>query len=791
MAALTRMMAALLRVSTGLLPTDRRVWVQALSAEAASVPAGRRRLAWLAGGAWLAVRQSVSADRLGYPLVLAAAAGTAWSAWSGPAGDSAVAINRVDVIAIAVMLAGLPWGVRLVRGPVANTRLARAVRGGGYAAVLVLVLVKAAVERVADAPPNNAKGAAVAWLGEAVFLLVMAGYAAVILVSTARRSPASPGSVTIGIGTGVAIGVVAYALGPLGCPLRFAGFWPSRGYDAAMAAGMLLAACAPVAAGLAAARRAQPSGSRAGQGAIAGLGTGAAAALVVAVMSTATIALLPHDTGLRDWAVGHVDHWTPVVGQVTPILGVRLGYVAGASSFAAGYLFVLLLGPLIGCGLGAWAASATGIRPLWGRRHDHLGQGIQLRARPGRGALIHGVRKYADISRGNPLVAWRRTVGNSSGGRRSHGARVGLAVAVAILVVIGGGSAATIALLSSSSTPAASARATSGPGPSVPPSAVASPVPIADASPVSSPAASPSGTDSASAGPAHWTYPVPIDQQADQNDNAIINSVSCVTAVTCYAVDSDGNVLASTAENSWRVVNTADSGTNLTAISCASAGDCVVVDNSGQALILSDGSWNDPVTIDSGNQLNDVSCPTTTFCIAVNNVGRGFVFRGSDTRWSPVTIDPDQDSLTSVSCPTTAFCVVVDDTGNEYTYQAGKWGSGSQVDGYGSFTQVSCSSASFCVAIDQNGNPVTMARGNWSARTVSWTTEAISCPADGYCAAVDGSGGVRYYRNGSWSGVTKIAGNDVFSSISCVAENACVAVDQDDNVMYYGPAPDA
>jgi hypothetical protein len=95
-----------------------------------------------------------------------------------------------------------------------------------------------------------------------------------------------------------------------------------------------------------------------GQGAIAGLCTGATAALVVAVLSTATIALLPHDAGLRDWAVGHVGQWTPG----TPILGVRLGYVAGASAFAAGYLLVLVLGPLLGCGLGAWAASVTGAR---------------------------------------------------------------------------------------------------------------------------------------------------------------------------------------------------------------------------------------------------------------------------------------------------------------------------------------------------------------------------------------------------------------------------------------------
>ena len=161
------------------------------------------------------------------------------------------------------------------------------------------------------------------------------------------------------------IGVVAYALGPLGFPLRFTGSWPTRLYDAAMALGVLLALCAPVAAGLAATRRAGrslPTGSRARQGAIAGLCTGAAAALMVAVLSTATIALLPYDTGLQSWAAGHIGQWTPMIGPWTPITGPRnyLGYVAGNSAFAAGYLIVLLLSPLLGCGFGAWAGRVSG-----------------------------------------------------------------------------------------------------------------------------------------------------------------------------------------------------------------------------------------------------------------------------------------------------------------------------------------------------------------------------------------------------------------------------------------------
>jgi membrane-associated phospholipid phosphatase len=356
---LTRVIAALLRHSEPLLPAQQRAWAHALRTEADEVPAGWDRLAWLSGGVRFTVREAALNRGMGYRLAFAAAAaGTAWSAWSGPPGDSAVVINRVDVITISVILAGLPLAVRAVRGPMARGRQARMIRTAGYAAILVLVLVKAAVERVADAPPNNLEAAARAWTGEITFMAVMAGYAAVILVYTAGRSPAVPGTAALGATAGLGVGVLVYALGPWGFPLRFTGWWPAHLYDAAMALGGLLALSAPVAAGLVASRRARdsvPVRSRVWQGAMAGLCTGAAAALLVAALSTATIALLPYGAGLRSWAADHIGQWTPVVGQLTPVVGPRLGYVAGNSAFAAGYLVVLLLGPLAGCVLGALA----------------------------------------------------------------------------------------------------------------------------------------------------------------------------------------------------------------------------------------------------------------------------------------------------------------------------------------------------------------------------------------------------------------------------------------------------
>jgi hypothetical protein len=368
---LTRVMLALLRRSAELLPPDRRQWARALWAEVDEVPVGWPRLAWLVGGARWIVQEIALGRTLRYPLAFAIAiAGLAWSAWSGPPDDSAITINRVDVISIAAILAVLPMLIRRARGPRAAGRLAWVVRTSGYASVLVLVLVKAAVERVADAPPNNLDGSARAWVGEVVFLAVMASYAAVILVFTARRSPAANDTVAIGTATGAVLGVLIFALGPLGFPLRFTGPWSAGLYDAAIAVGALVALCAPVATGLAATRRANrslPGGSRWRQGAMAGLCTGAAAALVVAVLSTATIALLPYDNGLEHWAAGHIGHWVSVATQGESFYGYgqspRLGYVAGNSAFAAGYLIVLLLSPPFGFGLGILAGRTMGNPP--------------------------------------------------------------------------------------------------------------------------------------------------------------------------------------------------------------------------------------------------------------------------------------------------------------------------------------------------------------------------------------------------------------------------------------------
>lgn len=64
--------ARLLTAAVRLLPADRREMGAALLAEASVVPAGWRRLNWLAGGAWFMLREGVM-RRSGYGLALLAA----------------------------------------------------------------------------------------------------------------------------------------------------------------------------------------------------------------------------------------------------------------------------------------------------------------------------------------------------------------------------------------------------------------------------------------------------------------------------------------------------------------------------------------------------------------------------------------------------------------------------------------------------------------------------------------------------------------------------------------------
>jgi len=310
---------------------------------------------------------------------LTATAGLVWAAWPGAPANPATLINRVDVIAAVVMLAGLPWLAHRVFGPVGDSWLPRIVRAGGYAAVFALVLAKAEVERSEYAAHSGRAWFTGAWAGEIIFLVVIAAYVAGLLAVTARRQPFSMVALAIGTGAGMAAGLLMYALPPVSRWPHITIGWLAGVYGVARALALPLALGAAIAAGLVAARRTgRRSRSlpladvRARRGMAAGLCAGAVAALLFCVLSTGTVALLPHMVKPLLWVFtkprspvwAHAGGHLPRPSMYNPAL---YQFEMGVANTAAGYLLVLICFPLFGAGLGAWgglfAAGYSGRRP--------------------------------------------------------------------------------------------------------------------------------------------------------------------------------------------------------------------------------------------------------------------------------------------------------------------------------------------------------------------------------------------------------------------------------------------
>jgi hypothetical protein len=301
---------------------------------------------------------------LRYWLALAGAvAALAAAGWMGPANDPATLISRVSVLGVAAMLAGLPWLVRRRFGPLARGWAPPLARAIGCATVVVLLAVKARVERFELAAAAHRPSLGGLWAGEVVFLAVIGAYAAGLLAVTASSAPARRTTLVIGGGAGAVIGVAVYGLRPLADRLHIANPVLAVLYQVGKVLAIPLVLAAAIAASIAAARRASSRAGglplrdvRARQGLAAGACVGFAAAVVVSVLGIATIALLPHAaTGLQ---------WT-LPGRDAPP-GSVYHFEVGMTEAGAGFLLVLLTFPVVGAGLGAWAglfAGDTGLRP--------------------------------------------------------------------------------------------------------------------------------------------------------------------------------------------------------------------------------------------------------------------------------------------------------------------------------------------------------------------------------------------------------------------------------------------
>jgi hypothetical protein len=347
----TTVLAGLLGRSAGLLPAARRDWVEAMLAEAGEILSWTSRVAWLGGGLWLVAR----AIQMRVIRVLAFAAAAAWVvsvAWPGSSSNSAVPLNRTYVVVTVLVLAVLPGVTRRYFGPVRGGWTPRAARAGGYAMVLALIAAKAVKDR--DGSKLGAYFVLVPgiWAMEILLLLIIAAYVAGLLILTSQRVRLTRWILPIVIALGAVTGGVLYALAPLGVNVDPSGpslkWWGLAALALPLATGFLAARIS--------ARHTRPTAlGPVLQGCVAASCAVATAALLLAVLTSVTIALFPQHVPLQTPpppAGGGCETCDPNRTVIPP--GLRHEYWAEISVGQAGMapLAALMIAPFFGAWLG-------------------------------------------------------------------------------------------------------------------------------------------------------------------------------------------------------------------------------------------------------------------------------------------------------------------------------------------------------------------------------------------------------------------------------------------------------
>ncbi len=352
-----RMLAGLLGRSAGLLPTGRRDWAEAVLAEAGEVRAGAARVAWLGGGLWLVAREVVLGRVIRALAFAGAAAGLVWIGWPGASSNSATPVNRMYAVGTVVLLAALPWVVRRYFGPVRPGWAPRAARAGGYAMVLALIAAKAVKDRLGSKLGAYFPVILPVWALQIVLLLVIAAYVAGLLILTSQqRVRLARWILPTAIGFGAVTAGVLYPLAPLGVNVDPSGqalkWWGLAALMLPLATGFLAARQS--------ARDTRPAAlGPTGQGCLAASCATATAALLLAVLTSVTIALFPHHVPLQTPPPppgGGCETCDPGREVIPP--GLRHEYWVEISVGQAGEtpLAGLLIAPFLGAWLGLLGA---------------------------------------------------------------------------------------------------------------------------------------------------------------------------------------------------------------------------------------------------------------------------------------------------------------------------------------------------------------------------------------------------------------------------------------------------
>jgi hypothetical protein len=312
-----------------------------------------------------------------WSLFAVAAGAAAWGAWPGSPVSHAAAVQGGIIITLA-LLAGLPLLSRSLLGPPGH-RAARWLRAVFYVAILAVMPAQTAIRLFLGTVPRSGidrhtfdviQGPGVpgtvtgssGWAGEIGILVFTAFFLAVLLALTARRTPVAPATLAIGAGAGLMLGVVMYAVAPLGLNVKF----PDRPWlhgstaDGVGVLAWILLFGAPLIAGAFAGRRcnaeddpAQATVTQAWQGFAAGAVSGGVGAMFVTVLGAGTTALMVRSAWVRD-LLYHGPHLT-----ASAVYGRELYASQDVSAY-----FLLLFGfPFIGLVMGLVGSGIANLKP--------------------------------------------------------------------------------------------------------------------------------------------------------------------------------------------------------------------------------------------------------------------------------------------------------------------------------------------------------------------------------------------------------------------------------------------
>ena len=264
-----------------------------------------------------------------------------------------------------------------------------------------------------------------------------------------------------------------------------------------------------------------------------------------------------------------------------------------------------------------------------------------------------------------------------------------------------------------------------------------------------------------------------------------MDSVSCVTASWCMAIDTGGDY-AIQADGNWSLPNVADPSGGLVSVSCISSTECVAVDYHGNAVTFDGSRWSAPSFVDPFYNLTAVSCVASTtggdtgeFCIAVDNTGRAVSFNGSS--WS-APVHPYGSALDTISCAASSFCVALSPAGTAVVFD-GSWQIAAPVPGITTTADVSCPTTTFCMVVGGTES-VAFDGGTWLTPTEvvaqSWNLQAISCFSATSCVATDNAGNAYAYDGSSWTttpdNVSQLPFQPSAGALSCPSGSFCEAV---------------